>query len=137
MAREKVANTGGITSVGPVDDETDQVDGSASRRSSEQAVGYRLVDGGKCLYGDAIQSGDLVRANFDKRHVHTGGGLFLVEEWRDGRLVWSGCRRMTRVPGGAIAMDDSGTGEWRTRESIAPLVVVATVEAVYRNTYRG
>ena len=111
------------------------------RANEEQAcgetiAGYRMVDGARCLCGEAIKPGDLVKANFDLRRVHTGGGLYLVEEWRNGLLVWSGCRRMTRVPDG-IAMDVDCAGDWKTFESIAPLQVVATVEGVYRDVFHG
>jgi hypothetical protein len=93
--------------------------------------GRALLDGGQCPCGDEIRAGDLVAANFDKRHVHSGGGLYLVQS-ADG---WRGCRRMMRVPEG-IAIDQDGHGDWVTVPSMdaAAWRVVGVVETVYRPT---
>jgi len=45
-----------------------------------ELTGKSIFDGAACKCGDAIESGDLVAANFDVRDVHTGGGLHLLEE---------------------------------------------------------
>ena len=100
--------------------------------------GQQLIDGKLCTYGDAIRVGDIVKANFSRTDVSTGGGLFLLEHVHDGHVTWTGCRRMTRLPNG-IALDDSGDGDWQTVGDLASrnLRVVATVEAVYHEVYRG
>ena len=94
--------------------------------------GRALLGGDQCLFGDEIKAGDLVEANFDATHVHTGGGLYLLQS-ADG---WRGCRRMMRVPDG-IAIDKDGRGNWTTLPSLEAKdwKVVATVETVYRPTH--
>ena len=72
--------------------------GNTSRDSNR--TGQSLVDGALCRYGDAVRPGDLVKANFDRRDVGTGGGLYLVQQTANSKVIWSGCRRMTRVPDG-------------------------------------
>ncbi len=101
-------------------------------------TGQSLIDGALCRYGDAVRPGDLVKANFDRCDVGTGGGLYLVQQTADSKVVWSGCRRMTRLPGG-VAVDNDGEGNWTTVASLdaCHLHVVATVEAVYRDVYNG
>ena len=96
-----------------------------------EPTGRALIDGGQCLCGDEIRADDLVAANFDKKHVHTGGGLYLLQS-DDG---WRGCRRMMRVPDG-IAIDQDGRGDWVTVPSMEATSwrVVGTVETVYRPT---
>ena len=100
--------------------------------------GARMVDGAKCVYGEAIKAGDLVKADFDSRRIETGGGLYLVQQTKAGAVVWYGCRRMMRVPEG-IAMDNDGKGDWKTVWSLETygIDVVATVQSVYRDVYRG
>ncbi len=114
----------------------DAADDAPTQHDATSRNGTRFVDGARCVCGKAIKPGDWVKANFARRRVETGGGMYLVEEWRNGALIWSGCRRMMRVPNG-ISIDNTGTGEWGTYDSIAPLVVVATVEAVYRDVFKG
>lgn len=94
-------------------------------------TGRAILDGGQCLCGDEIRAGDLVAADFNTTHVHTGGGLYLLES-ADG---WRGCRRMMRVPDG-IAIDQDGRGDWVTVPSLDATTwrVVAAVETVYRPT---
>ncbi len=103
--------------------------------NSRGYAGRRLIDGTNCQYAGAVKPGDLVAANFDDRHVHTGGGLYLLEEVEDGRVVWSGCRRMMRVPGG-IGIDITGHRDWETFPSMEATrwQVVGRVERVYRPT---
>ena len=97
--------------------------------------GTAWVDGWNCVYADDIQSGDLVRADFDRTTVGTGGGLYLVEEWCDGEPVWRGCRRMVNVPGG-ISIDQEGNGRWESIDlGRIGWKVVATVLTVYRPTH--
>ena len=99
--------------------------------TQQEPTGRALLDGRQCLCGDEIRADDLVAANFDRKHVHTGGGLFLLQS-ADG---WRGCRRMMRVPDG-IAIDQDGRGDWVTVPSMDATVwrVVGTVETVYRPT---
>lgn len=93
--------------------------------------GRALLGGDQCLCGDEIRADDLVAANFDTTHVHTGGGLYLLQS-ADG---WRGCRRMMRVFDG-IAIDQDGRGDWVTVPSLDVTAwrVVAAVETVYRPT---
>ena len=97
----------------------------------QEPKGRAFLDGAQCLCGDAIKADDLVAANFDNKHVHTGGGLYLVQS-ADG---WRGCRRMMRVPDG-IAIDQDGHGDWVTFANldVTGWRVVGTVETVYRPT---
>jgi len=99
--------------------------------SHQEPTGRSMLDGVQCLCGDAIKADDLVVANFDNKHVHTGGGLYLVHT-TDG---WRGCRRMMRVPDG-IAIDQDGHGDWVTLANldVTGWRVVGTVESVYRPT---
>lgn len=99
--------------------------------SHQEPTGRSMLDGAQCLCGDAIKANDLVAANFDNKHVHTGGGLYLVQT-TDG---WRGCRRMMRVPDG-IAIDQDGHGDWVTFANldVPGWHVVGTVETVYRPT---
>ena len=105
-------------------------------QNSEQfpePTGRAMFDGTQCQYADAVRPGDLVAANFDEKHVHTGGGLYLVESTNGDR--WHGCRQMMRVPDG-IAIDQDGCGDWVTVAdmSATPWHVVGTIEAVYKPT---
>ena len=97
----------------------------------QEPKGRAFLDGAQCLCGDAIKAGDLVSANFDNKHIHTGGGLYLVQS-ADG---WRGCRRMMRVLDG-IAIDQDGHGDWVTIADLDATTwsVVGTVETVYRPT---
>lgn len=106
----------------------------SANEQSQQTKGRALLSGAHCLCGNEIKAEDLVAANFDKTHVHTGGGLYLVQT-ADG---WRGCRRMTRVPDG-IAIDLDCDGDWATfaRVEDSGLRVVGTVESVYRPTHYG
>ncbi len=99
-----------------------------------EATGRAMLDGGQCLCGDDIRADDLVLANFDRRHVHTGGGLYLLQA----ASSWRGCRRMTRVPDG-IAIDRDGQGDWVTVPDMSATGwrVVGIVETVYRPTRYG
>ena len=94
-------------------------------------AGRAILNGAQCLCGDEIRASDLVAANFDTTHVHTGGGLYLLQS-ADG---WRGCRRMMRVPDG-IAIDQDGHGDWVTVPNLDTTgwQVVAAVETVYRPT---
>lgn len=95
-------------------------------------AGRALLDGREYLCGDEIRADDLVMANFDKKHVHTGGGLYLVQSVDSN---WHGCRRMMRVPAG-IAIDQDGHGDWVTVPDVDATRwrVVGSVETVYRPT---
>lgn len=94
--------------------------------------GTAWVEGWNCVYADDVRAGDLVRADFDQTTVGTGGGLYLVEEWRDGEPVWRGCRRMVKVPDG-ISIDHEGNGRWELIElDRIGWKVVAIVMSVYR-----
>lgn len=97
--------------------------------------GRAIFDGTYCQYADAVKPGDLIAANFDVRDVHTGGGLFLIEERASGRVTWRGCRRMIRVPQG-VSVDQDGHGDWVTLPSLEECRwrVVGVVETVYRPT---
>ncbi len=99
------------------------------RNQHQEPTGRALLDGGQCLCGDEIMAADLVAANFDSKHVHTGGGLYLLQS-DDG---WRGCRKLMRVPNG-IATDQDGHGDWVTIPSMDAIAwrVVGTVETVYR-----
>ncbi len=104
---------------------------NSANEQSQQTKGRALLSGAHCLCGNEIKAEDLVAANFDKTHVHTGGGLYLVQS-ADG---WRGCRRMTHVPDGiAIGLDCDG--DWVTIPSMEATSwrVVGTVETVYRPT---
>ena len=94
--------------------------------------GRAFLDGAQCLCGDAIKADDLVAANFDNKHVNTGGCLYFVQS-ADG---WRGCRRMMRVPDG-ITIDQDGHGDWVTITDLDATTwsVVGTVETVYRPTH--
>ena len=98
-----------------------------------ELTGRAILQGSTCLCGEAVKSGDLVAANFDVRHVHSGGGLYLFEARDEGRVTWQGCRRMMRVPTG-IAIDQDGHGDWVTLPSLDATGwrVVGTVETVYK-----
>lgn len=97
--------------------------------------GTAWVDGWNCVYADDIRSGDLVRADFGRTTVGTGGGLYLIEEWQDGEPVWRGCRRMIKGPDG-IYIDQEGTGRWEPIElNRIGWNVVATVVSVNRPTH--
>jgi hypothetical protein len=95
--------------------------------------GRAVVQGFQCLCPGVIEAGDLVAANFDVRDVQTGGGQYLVEEVSDGRVVWSGCRSMVRVPEG-ISVDVDGRQNWVTFPDLSAVGwrVVGIVETVYR-----
>lgn len=97
--------------------------------------GRAMVHGHQCLCPGVIEAGDLVAANFDVRDVHTGGGQYLVEEIEGGRVVWSGCRSMVRVPAG-ISVDIDGRQNWVTFPDLSAVGwrVVGIVETVYRPT---
>lgn len=94
-----------------------------------EMTGRRIIDGTHCVCGDDIRPGDLVAANFDHTHVHTGGGLYLVTDGQG----WYGCRRMMRVPDG-VAIDQDSHGDWITVPSLDRTAwrVVGVVESVYK-----
>ncbi len=98
-------------------------------------TGRAVFDGGACQYADAVKPGDLIAANFDAKHVDTGGGLYLLEEREGGRVTWRGCRRLMRVPAG-IAIDQDGLGDWITFPCLEAFGwhVVGTIETVYKPT---
>ena len=98
-------------------------------------TGRAVFNGASCQYADAVKPGDLIAANFDVTHVHTGGGLYLLEEREDGRVTWRGCRRMMRVPTG-IAVDQDGHGDWKTPSCLEAYGwhIVGTIETVYKPT---
>lgn len=100
--------------------------------------GRATFDGTTCQLANEIEPGDLVAANFDVKDVHTGGGLYLVEEHQAGRVTWRGCRRMARVPDG-VSVDVDGQSSWRTFPDLESVNwhVVGQVETVYkRKTYQ-
>lgn len=98
-------------------------------------TGRAIFDADSCQYADVVRVGDLIAADFDRKEVHTGGDLYLVEAVEGGRVVWRGCRRMIRMPDG-IAIDQDGYGDWVTLPSIeaAGWRVAGRVEKVYRAT---
>lgn len=101
----------------------------------QQPCGRVTFDGASCQYGEDIKPGDLVAANLDVKDVCTGGGLYLIEERANGRVVWRGCRRMMRTAEG-ICIDLRGNGEWATYRSLEQVGwhVVGVVEIVYKPT---
>lgn len=100
---------------------------------NDQVTGRAMLQGHQCLCPGHIAAGDMVAANFDVKEVHTGGGQYLVEEIENGRVVWSGCRSMVRVPGG-ISVDVDGRQNWVTFPDLSAVGwrVVGIVETVYR-----
>lgn len=104
-----------------------------SRGQRTTFTGRAVFDGASCQYADVVKPGDMIAANFDAKHVHTGGGLYLLEEREDGVVTWRGCRRMMRVPTG-IAVDQDGQGDWKTLSSLETYRwhVVGTIETVYK-----
>lgn len=98
--------------------------------------GRAIFDGDSCQYADEVKPGDLVAANFDVKHVHTGGGLYLLESRVDGRVTWRGCRRMIFNLRGSIDVDENGRGEWVTVPDLGALNlhIVGTIETVCRPT---
>lgn len=94
-------------------------------------VGRALLDGCDLQCGDEIKPGDLVLADFDRREVTTGGGLYLLRSANG----WRGCRRMMRSLSG-VAIDETGQGKWTTVPSLDATAwrVVGTVVTVYRPT---
>ncbi len=109
------------------------LDLSSDKEQFVEPTGRAMLDGGECLYADAIKPGDLVAANFDVKHAHTGGGLYLVQA-TDGSK-WRACRRMMRVPAG-IQIDQDGCGNWITVPSMEAIGwhIVGTIETVYKPT---
>jgi hypothetical protein len=87
-----------------------------------------------CQYGNVITAQDIVLADFDRKTVTTGGGLFLFEQLDSkGEVVWRGCRRMIRAADG-YRIDESGDGEWITVPSLESerIRIVAYVKEVYQ-----
>lgn len=107
----------------------------ANWEQSHEMSGRAIIEGTYCQYGDEVKPDDLVAANFDMKHVHTGGGLYLLEKREGNRVKWSGCRRMIRTPAG-IEIDQDGHGDWVTVADMAGtgFHVVGAVETVYRPT---
>lgn len=109
----------------------------ARRRTANtdgEPSGRALIEGSQCLYGDEVRGDDLVVANFDRKDVHTGGALYLVQS----ASGWRGCRRMIRTLSNEIAIDDTGRGDWVTVPNLEATTyrVVGIVETVYRPTHR-
>lgn len=101
-------------------------------------TGRAVFDADSCQYADAVRPGDLVAADFDTKDVHTGGDLYLVEALKEGRVVWRGCRRLTRVATG-VAVDQDGRGDWVTVRNLDEVGwrIAGRVERVYRPTNNG
>ena len=96
-----------------------------------EPTGRALIGGEQCLFGDEVRPDDLVLANFDKRKVHTGGALYLLQS----NNGWRGCRRLMAVLDGGIEIQD-GRGNCTTVRNMDETNwrVVGTVETVYRST---
>jgi hypothetical protein len=97
--------------------------------------GRTLISGSYCRCGDLIQPADLVAADFDRKAVTTGGGIYLYVIKEKGEIVYYGARPMT-VDGDGVRIDVTGRGEWKTYPSAsdAGYEVVGYVETVYRAT---
>ncbi|MGH8523334.1 MAG: hypothetical protein ACREXY_03720 [Gammaproteobacteria bacterium] len=107
-------------------------------RNDAPLSGRAVFDADSCQYADAVRPGDLDAANFDTKDVRTGGDLYLVEALKEGRVVWRGCRRLTRVADG-IAVDQDGRGDWVTVRNLDEVGwrVAGRIERVYRPTNKG
>lgn len=76
-----------------------------------RAQGERLIPADACQYPPTIEPSDLLLVDFDRRNVERSA-LYLVEEVRDGDVVWRGCRRFDLGING-VRIDVSGDGEWQ------------------------
>lgn len=97
--------------------------------------GRTLISGSCCQCGDLIQPADLVVADFDRRTVTTGGGIYLYVIKEDSEIGYYGARPMTSC-GDGVRIDVTGRGDWETYPSAqdAGYEVVGYVETVYRST---
>jgi hypothetical protein len=76
------------------------------------ATGLRLITAHACYYPPSVKSADLLLVDFEKRKIRWPG-LYLVEEVKDGDVVWMGCRRFDVMPSG-IKVDADGEGDWQS-----------------------
>lgn len=108
---------------------------SAGTEVVPELSGHRIFMGTYCQYGDIIKPADLVEADFDRKTIANGGGLFLVEIVEDGRVTWMGCRALSYRPDG-VAVDTNGRGEWETFPSLEATGyrIAGMVKNVYRAT---
>ena len=106
---------------------------SASKAPERRLIGVALVPAGLCQYGDAIGAGDVLRVDFDRKHVTTDG-LYLLESVGTEGVEWMGCRRFTRGLDGGLSVDETGRGDWREVEAgdVAGFRVAGRVAQVYR-----
>lgn len=87
-----------------------QVQNETSARRETRLSGRGYVPAADCSYPPAIEAGDVLEVDFDCDRV-ANDGLYLAEIVENGRCVWRGCRRFSRVPGG-VRMDSTGVGTW-------------------------
>ena len=106
---------------------------------ASNADGRRLITAQMCRYPPAVNPDDLLRVNFDvKKYRHEG--LYLLEEAKDDRIVWRGCRRFQRnMVTGELQLDQSGEGDWFNVADMSkfPWRIVGLVETVYKPTRVG
>lgn len=76
-----------------------------------RAQGERLIPADACQYPPTIEPNDLLLVDFDRRGIERSA-LYLVEEVRDGDVVWRGCRKFALGIHG-VRIDVSGDGEWQ------------------------
>lgn len=75
-----------------------------------RVAGQRLINADSCYYPPAVKSADLLLVDFDSRLINEAG-LYVLEEVKDGAIVWRGCRRFDIHPGKTM-VDLSGEGDW-------------------------
>lgn len=73
--------------------------------------GQRCIPAVACMYPPAIDADDILLVDFDRREIKYGA-LYLVEEVKDGKVQWKGCRRFDLFPSG-IQIDMTGEGDWQ------------------------
>lgn len=76
-----------------------------------RASGQRYIPAMACVYPPAIDANDILLVDFD-RHEIKYGALYLVEEVKDGKVQWMGCRRFDLLPSG-VQIDVTGKGDWQ------------------------
>lgn len=74
------------------------------------ATGQRFIPAVACYYPPAIDAADILLVDLDCREIKHGG-LYLVEEVREGEVQWIGCRRFDLLPSG-VQIDVTGEGDW-------------------------
>lgn len=99
--------------------------------------GARVIPAFKCIYPPAIDADDILLVDFDINTVEYGS-LYLVEEIKDGRVVWMGCRRFDRQPG-KIMVDANGAGDWQDFGGYAAdhWRIAGVVKEVFKPSLKG